>query len=137
MSQNLTTHALCLLTLKSPNAPLQAIISVFKGFYQSIFAFVDEVLAQSSVDKERLESLGEKITCFGNLKMLNTQTLSATYAKPNRPIFCAASTHKGEEADFTKALKPFVPTHNPKKTPRKKPHCFLSLLATQSGLRKY
>lgn len=70
----------------------------FGRFYQGIFAFVDEVLAQSSVDKERLESLGAKnVSIFGNLKTLNTPTLSATYTKPSRPIFCAASTHRGEE----------------------------------------
>lgn len=70
----------------------------FEWFYQGIFALIDEVLAQSNIDKQRLESLGAKnVSSFGNLKVLNTPALSATYTKPNRPVFCAASTHRGEE----------------------------------------
>ena len=95
----------------------------FKGFYQSIFAFVDEVLAQSSVDKERLESLGAKnVSSFGNLKMLNTPTLSATYTKPNRPIFCAASTHKGEEKLILESFQALCAnTQSQENTPQETP----------------
>lgn len=70
----------------------------FGWFYQGIFALIDEVLAQSHIDKQRLEHLGAKnVEAFGNLKILNTPTLSVSYTKPTRPVFCAASTHKGEE----------------------------------------
>lgn len=70
----------------------------FAWFYQGIFSLIDEVLAQSHIDKERLENLGARhIEVFGNLKTLNSPTLTATHIKPPLPIFCAASTHKGEE----------------------------------------
>lgn len=78
----------------------------FKGLYASIFALIDEVLAQSQMDKERLEDLGAKhISVFGNLKTLNTPVLSAHYTKPKRIVFTAASTHRGEEKLILQAFQ--------------------------------
>ena len=44
-----------------------------RWFYSTLFSLVDEVLAQSEVDKERLENLGAKnVSSFGNLKIFST-----------------------------------------------------------------
>ncbi|WP_334083673.1 lipid IV(A) 3-deoxy-D-manno-octulosonic acid transferase [Helicobacter typhlonius] len=80
----------------------------FAWFYQGIFALIDEVLAQSQFDKQRLERLGGKnIEVFGNLKTLNFPSLSTHYAKPSLSVFTAASTHKGEEKLILQAFKSY------------------------------
>ncbi len=78
----------------------------FAWFYQGIFNLIDEVLAQSQIDKERLENLGaHNVEVFGNLKTLNTPSLSAHYAKPSSAVFIGASTHRGEEKLILEAFK--------------------------------
>lgn len=80
----------------------------FAWFYRGVFALIDEVLAQSHKDKQRLEDLGARsVEVFGNLKTLNTPLLSTHYAKPNLPVFIAASTHKGEELLVLEAFKQY------------------------------
>ena len=80
----------------------------FAWFYQGIFAFIDEVLAQSHSDKERLEKLGARnVAVFGNLKTLNPPSLSTHYPKPSTPLFIAASTHRGEEKLILEAFKAY------------------------------
>lgn len=80
----------------------------FAWFYRGIFTLIDEILAQSQFDKERLEQLGGKnIEVFGNLKTLNPPSLSLHYAKLSLPVFTAASTHKGEEKLILQAFKEY------------------------------
>lgn len=96
----------------------------FRGFYKSIFALIDEVLAQSKVDKERLATIGAKnISIFGNLKILSTPTLSANYTKPHRAIILAASTHRGEEKLILQAFKSafFAPDSSAESSQDQKP----------------
>ncbi|WP_295699927.1 lipid IV(A) 3-deoxy-D-manno-octulosonic acid transferase [uncultured Helicobacter sp.] len=80
----------------------------FVWFYQGIFALIDEVLAQSHIDKRRLEALGAThIEVFGNLKTLNTPCVSTHYTKPSMPLFIGASTHRGEERLILESFKTF------------------------------
>jgi len=66
--------------------------------YRQLFKYVDEVYAQSQIDKERLESLGAKnITVIGNIKLANIPKNSRELTKPKVLLVCGASTHYGEE----------------------------------------
>lgn len=68
-----------------------------RWFYSTLFSLVDEVLAQSEVDKERLENLGAKnVSSFGNLKIFSTPQITQHYTKKRDVILCASS-HKNEE----------------------------------------
>ena len=68
-----------------------------RWFYSTLFSLVDEVLAQSEVDKERLENLGAKnVSSFGNLKIFSTPQITQHYTKKRDVILCASS-HKDEE----------------------------------------
>lgn len=68
-----------------------------RWFYSTLFSLVDEVLAQSEVDKERLENLGAKnVSSFGNLKIFSTPQITQRYTKKRDVILCASS-HKDEE----------------------------------------
>jgi 3-deoxy-D-manno-octulosonic-acid transferase len=102
----------------------------FKGFISTLLGTFDLCLAQTERDGQRFKALGAKhVFCHGNLK----------YASPdlpadvdelnklkdiigNRPIWLAASTHKGEEAligrvhktlrtEFDSMLSVIVPRH--------------------------
>ena len=67
--------------------------------YKQIFKRIDEVYAQSTIDKERLELLGAKnIKVIGNIKLANIAVATKTLTKPKTLLLCAASTHEGEEA---------------------------------------
>jgi len=67
--------------------------------YRHIFAHIDEVYAQSPLDKERLEALGAKeVVVIGNIKMASIPQETKALSKPNALLICAASTHEGEEA---------------------------------------
>lgn len=80
----------------------------FTWFYQGIFTLIDEVLAQSHIDKERLIALGaSNVEIFGNLKTLNPPTVSTVYTKPQKLVITAASTHKGEESIILEAFKAY------------------------------
>lgn len=77
-----------------------------KWFYSRLFDYVDEVLAQSEIDKQRLESLGAKnVSFFGNLKIFSTPQVTHHYAKMRDIILCASS-HKEEEKLILQAFLP-------------------------------
>jgi 3-deoxy-D-manno-octulosonic-acid transferase len=68
-------------------------------FYKMIFKQIDEVYAQSQIDKERLEFLGAKnIQVIGNIKLADIPKATKELTKPKNLLVCGASTHEGEEA---------------------------------------
>lgn len=76
--------------------------------YRKIFAYIDEVYAQSAIDKERLERLGAKnVEVIGNIKLANIATVSKTLTKPKALLVCGASTHEGEEQLILEAFVKF------------------------------
>ena len=76
--------------------------------YKQIFKHIDEVYAQTSQDKERLESLGAKnVVVTGNIKLSKLPSVSKELVKPSVFLVCAASTHKGEEGLILKAFADF------------------------------
>ena len=76
--------------------------------YKQIFKHIDEVYAQTALDKERLESLGAKnIVVTGNIKLSKLPSVSKELEKPSGLLVCAASTHKGEEGLILKAFAEF------------------------------
>jgi len=76
--------------------------------YKQIFKHIDEVYAQTELDKERLESLGAKnVVVTGNIKLSTLSTPSKELEKPSGLLICAASTHKGEEGLILKAFADF------------------------------
>jgi len=78
----------------------------FKWLYQRIFANVDEVFAQTSTDKERLQALGAtNITVTGNIKLYKLPKITKELSKPNGLIVCGASTHPKEEVLILEAFK--------------------------------
>ena len=67
--------------------------------YRQIFKHIDEVYAQTVLDKERLESLGAKnVVVTGNIKLSKLPSPSKKLEKPSAFLMCGASTHEGEEA---------------------------------------
>ena len=67
--------------------------------YRQIFKHIDEVYAQTVVDKERLEALGAtSVTVTGNIKLAQLPKPSRELIKPKGLLLCAASTHEGEES---------------------------------------
>ena len=76
--------------------------------YRQIFKHIDEVYAQTELDKERLESLGaQNVVVTGNIKLSKLPSISRKLEKPSGLIVCAASTHKGEEGLILKAFSDF------------------------------
>ncbi len=66
--------------------------------YRQIFKYIDEVYAQSELDKERLEKLGAKnIQVIGNIKLSNIPKAIKKLTKPKTLLICGASTHPTEE----------------------------------------
>ena len=79
-----------------------------KWLYKQIFKHIDEVYAQTALDKERLETLGAKnVRVTGNIKLSELPKVSKNLQKPFGIIVCAASTHEGEEAVILEAFKHF------------------------------
>ena len=82
--------------------------------YRQIFKQIDEVYAQSKLDKERLETLGAKnVQVIGNIKLSNIPEATKELTKPKALFICGASTHPTEEKlilDAFVALKKEVPT---------------------------
>jgi 3-deoxy-D-manno-octulosonic-acid transferase len=73
--------------------------------YRQIFKYIDEVYAQSSIDKERLERLGAKnVQVIGNIKLSNIAKAKKELTKPKALLICAASTHEGEEGLILEAF---------------------------------
>ena len=67
--------------------------------YREIFKHIDEVYAQTMLDKERLESLGAKnVLVTGNIKLSKLPEPTKKLEKPSAFLVCGASTHEGEEA---------------------------------------
>jgi 3-deoxy-D-manno-octulosonic-acid transferase len=76
--------------------------------YRQIFRQIDEVYAQTILDKERLESLGAKnVILTGNIKLSQLPSVSREWVKPSGLLLCAASTHEGEEELILKAFSDF------------------------------
>jgi len=76
--------------------------------YKEIFKHIDEVYAQTGLDKERLQSLGAKnVVVTGNIKLSLLPAASKTLEKPEGLVLCAASTHKGEEDVILQAFRDF------------------------------
>jgi 3-deoxy-D-manno-octulosonic-acid transferase len=66
--------------------------------YKMIFAYIDEVYAQTKIDEERLKKLGAKnIRVIGNIKLYNIPSKTKQLSKPKALLICGASTHEGEE----------------------------------------
>jgi len=70
----------------------------FAWFYRWIFSSVDEVFAQSEIDKNRLKELGAKsVRVNGNIKTFSKPVVSKEYKKPQKKVVVMASSHEGEE----------------------------------------
>jgi 3-deoxy-D-manno-octulosonic-acid transferase len=70
----------------------------FSFFYKWIFSHIDEVFAQSDIDKKRLEELGaSSVHVNGNIKTYATVKVTKEYTKPNKRVIVMASSHEGEE----------------------------------------
>ncbi len=69
-----------------------------RWLYRHIFKHIDEVYAQTELDKERLESLGAKnVVVTGNIKLSSLPKVTKELARPSGLVLCGASTHEGEE----------------------------------------
>ncbi|EPW9465421.1 lipid IV(A) 3-deoxy-D-manno-octulosonic acid transferase [Campylobacter coli] len=78
----------------------------FRFFYKKIVCYIDEVFAQSEVDKIRLEDLGAKnVKIFSNIKSKLQIFPTQKYLKPKQKLIIFASTHKGEEELLLKHYK--------------------------------
>ena len=67
--------------------------------YKQIFKHIDEVYAQTELDKERLVSLGAKdVVVTGNIKLSKLPSPTKTLEKLKGLVVCGASTHEGEES---------------------------------------
>lgn len=76
--------------------------------YRHIFKHIDEVYAQTTLDKERLELLGaSNVIVTGNIKLSTLPSVSKVLNKPSALLLCAASTHEGEESIILKAFADF------------------------------
>ena len=74
--------------------------------YKQIFKHIDEVYAQTRLDKERLESLGARdVKVMGSLKLCDVANISTHYPKPEGIVVCAGSTHDKEEALILQAFQ--------------------------------
>jgi 3-deoxy-D-manno-octulosonic-acid transferase len=80
--------------------------------YRQIFKHIDEVYAQTSKDKERLESLGaQNVIVTGNIKLAYLPAATKELPKPSSLVICGASTHEGEEALILNAFGAFKKEH--------------------------
>lgn len=73
--------------------------------YRQIFKHIDEVYAQTTLDKERLELLGAShVIVTGNIKLSTLPSVTKVFPKPSSLLVCAASTHEGEEGIILQAF---------------------------------
>ncbi len=80
--------------------------------YKQIFKYIDEVYAQTELDKERLESLGAKnVLVTGNIKLSELPRVTRRLVKPEGLVVCGASTHEGEERLILDAFRVFKKEH--------------------------
>nr|WP_024953743.1 lipid IV(A) 3-deoxy-D-manno-octulosonic acid transferase [Sulfurospirillum arcachonense] len=78
----------------------------FSWFYKWIFGSIDEVFAQSGIDKERLEELGaKKVKVNGNIKTFSKPVVTKEYIKPRKKVIVVASSHESEEQMICENLK--------------------------------
>jgi 3-deoxy-D-manno-octulosonic-acid transferase len=78
----------------------------FRWFYSHLFKYIDVVLAQSEIDKERLINLGAKnVKVAGNIKSAVTYQITKEYQKPEKELIIAGSTHPGEEEIILNSYK--------------------------------
>jgi len=78
----------------------------FAWFYKWIFANIDEVFAQSKIDKKRLEELGAKsVVVNGNIKTFSKPIVTKKYKKLEKKVIVVASSHEGEEQIILDSLK--------------------------------
>lgn len=83
-----------------------------RWFYRQIFKHIDEVYAQTELDKERLESLGAKnVLVTGNIKLAHLPGVTKEVKKPSALVVCGASTHEGEEALILEAFSGLKKEH--------------------------
>ncbi len=76
--------------------------------YKQIFKYIDEIYAQTELDKERLESLGAKdVVVTGNIKLSKLPKVNKQLLRPKGLLLCAASTHEGEEEIILDAFSVF------------------------------
>jgi 3-deoxy-D-manno-octulosonic-acid transferase len=76
--------------------------------YRQIFKHIDEVYAQTPLDKERLELLGAKnVLVTGNIKLSKLPSPTKELEKQKELVVCGASTHKGEERLILEAFANF------------------------------
>ena len=76
--------------------------------YRQIFKHIDEVYAQTELDKERLLFLGARnVQVTGNIKLSKLPAVSKVLEKPSVLTLCAASTHEKEEAVILEAFVDF------------------------------
>jgi len=70
----------------------------FSFLYKWIFSNIDEVFAQSNIDKKRLEELGAScVHVNGNIKTFAKPEITKEYVKPKKRVITIASSHEGEE----------------------------------------
>ncbi len=82
-------------------------------FYRKIFVYCDKIYVQSEADKNRFVALGAlHVEILGNIKLAQKIEASRQYAKPEREVIVAASTHEGEEAAILEAFKRYRKTHD-------------------------
>ena len=83
-----------------------------RWFYRKIFAYVDTVLVQSEVDKERFTSLGARnIEVIGNIKLAQKIAVTKQYEKSNIETIVAASTHEGEDGMILAEFAAYAQEH--------------------------
>ncbi len=74
--------------------------------YRHIFKHIDEVYAQTALDKERLESLGaNNVVVTGNIKLYSLPKVTEHLVNPSGLIVCGASTHENEEEIILEAFE--------------------------------
>ncbi len=78
-----------------------------RWFYREIFAHIDAVFCQTSLDQERLEALGARnVRVIGNIKLATKIVSTRVLPKPAREMIVAASTHEGEEELILASYRP-------------------------------
>ena len=74
--------------------------------YRHIFKHIDEVYAQTALDKVRLESLGaNNVVVTGNIKLYSLPKVTEHLVNPSGLIVCGASTHENEEEIILEAFE--------------------------------
>jgi len=84
-----------------------------RWLYKQIFKHIDEVYAQTELDKIRLESLGaQSVKVTGNIKLSRLTAISEKLVKPSGLVVCGASTHEGEQQLMLDAFLNFKREHS-------------------------